>query len=452
MNRVSERSWRAWSARRRRGAARPRIPSVASAVGVFMATSLIGVVALATVGLYLHYRLAEEEAIRLSRVSSTLVARGVVGPLVTDELLAGDSRALAALDTAVREHVLDDEIVRVKVWQADGRIVYSDQTELIGQRYPLGSEDLTVIGSGAIEREISDLERSENRFERSFGKLLEVYLGVDTPSGERVLVETYHRFEGVTAGGHRLLRVFAPTLIGAILLLWVSQGPLAWSMARKLQRGQEEQERLLLRAVEASDVERRRIAADLHDGVVQRLAGTAYSLAATSERLSSASEAETRTFLDQSVVSVRRAMQELRSLIVEIHPPTLASQGLEAALRDLVAPLAAHDIAATVDMTDEVDLHPEIARLLFRAAQEAVRNVLTHSQAQAVSIAVVAQDGNIRLVVDDDGRGIDPQGGAERGHVGLDLLHEFAVEQGGSLHLGPSPSGGARLILEVPER
>ena len=179
MNRVSERSWRAWSARRRRGAARPRIPSVASAVGVFMATSLIGVVALATVGLYLHYRLAEEEAIRLSRVSSTLVARGVVGPLVTDELLAGDSRALAALDTAVREHVLDDEIVRVKVWQTDGRIVYSDQTELIGQRYPLGSEDLTVIGSGAIEREISDLERSENRFERSFANMLCIRRGGD---------------------------------------------------------------------------------------------------------------------------------------------------------------------------------------------------------------------------------------------------------------------------------
>ncbi len=454
MNRVSERSWRAWSARRRRGAARPRIPSVASAVGVFMATSLIGVVALATVGLYLHYRLAEEEAIRLSRVSSTLVARGVVGPLVTDELLAGDSRALAALDTAVRERVLDDEIVRVKVWQTDGRILYSDQTELIGQQYPLGPDDLAAIRSGDVKRAFSDLKQRENRFERSFGKLLEIYLGVDTPSGERVLVETYHRFEGVSAGRRRLLLVFGPTLIGAILLLWAIQGPLAWSMARKLQRGQEEQERLLLRAVEASDVERRRIAADLHDGVVQRLAGTAYTLAATGERLLSASEAETRKFLDESVVNVRRAMQELRTLIVEIHPPILSSEGLGAALEDLVAVLATHDIAATVDVADRLDPSPDVERLLFRAAQEAVRNVIAHSQAQAVSIEIVAQDGIIRLVVDDDGRGIDPEGrdGRESGHVGLDLLGELAAEHHGSLNLGPSPSGGARMILEVPER
>jgi signal transduction histidine kinase len=420
-----------------------------------MATSLIGVVALATVGLYLQQRLAQEEAIGLSRETSAIVARAVVGPLVRDDLLAGDSRSLALLDTAVRERVLDDEIVRVKVWRADGRILYSDQTELIGQRYALGPDDLAALRSGDVEREVSDLERRENRFERSFGKLFEIYLGVDTPSGERVLVETYHRFEGVSAGRRRLLLLFAPTLIGAILLLWALQGPLAWSMARKLQRGQEEQERLLLRAVEASDVERRRIAADLHDGVVQRLAGTAYTLAAAGERLMSGSEAETRRFLDESVVNVRRAMQELRTLIVEIHPAILASEGLAAALNDLVAPLATRDIAATVNVADGLDAHPDVEKLLFRAAQEAVRNVIAHSRARAVSIDIVAQDGIIRLVVDDDGCGIDPAGRAaraERGHVGLDLLGELAAEQGGSLRLGSSPSGGARLILEVPER
>jgi signal transduction histidine kinase len=226
-------------------------------------------------------------------------------------------------------------------------------------------------------------------------------------------------------------------------------------MARKLQRGQEEQERLLLRAVEASEVERRRIAADLHDGVVQRLAGTAYTLAAAGERLMSGSDAEARGFLDESVVNVRRAMQELRTLVVEIHPPTLTSEGLVAALNDLVAPLATRDIAATVNVADGLDPHPDVEKLLFRAAQEAVRNVIAHSHARAVNIAVVAQDGIIRLVVDDDGCGIDPAARAsraERGHVGLDLLGELATERGGSLHLGSSPNGGARLILEVPER
>ena len=452
MKRLLRRPWSTLSVPHRRGGARPRIPSVARAVGVFMATSLIGVVALAAVGLYLQQDLAEDEAIRLARESSSLVARGVVAPLVTTELLAGDAHALAALDAAVRERVLDDEIVRVKVWQVDGRIVYSDKSELIGEQYPLESDERVAIRSDNVVRDFSDLDRHENRFERSFGKLFEIYLGVATPSGERVLVETYYRFEGFTAGRRRLLLVFAPTLLGAILLLWASQGPLAWSMARKLRRGQEEQERLLLRAVDASDVERSRIAADLHDGVVQRLAGTAYSLAATRERLASAPQAETRRFLDESVVDVQRAMQELRSLIVEIHPPSLASSGLAAALKDLVAPLAARDVTATLEVMDGIDPHPEIAKLVFRAAQEAVRNVIAHSQARAVSIVVVAQDGNMRLVVEDDGRGMDDVGPAAQGHVGLDLLEELATEHGGSLHVGPGRNGGVRLTLEVPER
>ena len=67
---------------------------------------------------------------------------------------------------------------------------------------------------------------------------------------------------------------FAVPAIGALLILELVQIPLAISLARRVRAGQEERERLLLRAVEASDAERRRIASDLHDGVVQNLTGS----------------------------------------------------------------------------------------------------------------------------------------------------------------------------------
>jgi two-component system, NarL family, sensor kinase len=420
-----------------------------------MATSLVVVGLFTAIGIVLQQRRGTKEAIRLSSESARLIGRGIVGPLVTTELLAGDPAALAKLDQVVRERVLDDEIVRVKVWQADGRIAYSDQRELIGRRYQLAEEDVTAISSDEVEGEVSDLTQPENSYEQPFGRLLEFYLGVPTPSGERVLVEAYQRFGGISAGGKRLWLAFAPTMLGAIALLWLSQAPLAWSLASRLRRGQQERERLLLRAVEASNIERRRIAADLHDGVVQRLAGTAFSLAAASERLPGASTQETNESLQESTVSVRRAMQELRSLIVEIHPPILANEGLAPALSDLVSPLAARNIVATLDVDPAIDPNPEIAKLLFRGAQEAIRNVLKHSGAQTVAVSVAESGGRVRLTVDDDGRGIDPAMRAKReenGHVGLGLLRALTMDLGGSLNVTASKAGGTRLTLELPAR
>lgn len=431
------------------------VGSTARAVAAFMTTSLVVVGLFAVVGLYVEQRLAAREAIRLSSESARLIGRGIVGPLVTSDVLSGEPGSLALMDRVVRERVLDDEIVRVKVWTADGRVLYSDEPNLIGQRYPLAAEDIAAINSDAVEGEISDLSAPENTYERRFGKLLEIYLGVPTPSGERVLVEAYQRFGGVAAGGHRLWSQFAPILIGAILLLWLSQGPLAWSMANRLRRGQKEREHLLTRAVEASEIERRRIAADLHDGVVQRLAGTAFSLAATSERLPAASVDETKESLDESIVSVRRAMQELRSLIVEIHPPVLDDEGLPEALSDLVSQLASRKIVATVDVDEGIHPGPERAKLLYRGALEALRNVVKHAGAQNVTVSLTKVNDVLRLVVEDDGHGIDAATRAQReedGHVGLALLGELASDIGGSLDVTNREAGGTRFTLEVPAR
>jgi two-component system NarL family sensor kinase len=420
-----------------------------------MATSLVAVVILAVVGLYLQGRLGRNESIRFSRESAVLVGRGIIGPLLTDAALDGDPAALAQLDRVVRGHVLDDEIVRVKVRQRDGLVVYSDRAELIGQRLPLDASEVAAFESETGAGVVTDLRDPENVSEREFGTVLEVDVGVDTPGGRRVIVDSFERSTGVFAGGRRLWLAFAPILLGVIILLWLTQGPLTWRMARQLRRGQEDRERLLVRAVEASDVERRRIAADLHDGVVQRLAGTAYSLAAAVERLPSASKDETKGMLDEAVVGVRRVMQELRSLIVEIHPPTLEQAGLEAALNDLVAPLAARGIASEVHVDDGVHPTSQVEKLVFRGAQEAVRNVIAHARAETVAIAVTKEEDVVRLVVVDDGRGIDEQQRASKehdGHVGLTLLAELAAEMRGTLTVATRVEGGTRLTLEVPER
>src|SRR5205085_11042636 len=175
-------------------------------------------------------------------------------------------------------------IVRAKVWDARGRIVYSDARGLIGVKYPLGLAERAVLRRGGIAADASDLARPENRSERRFRKLVEVYASVRATDGTRLLYEDYERSSAISASSQRQWQGLLPALAGALAVLYLIQLPLAYSLARRLRHRQREREELLRRAIDASDLERRRIAADLHDGAVQRLAGVSLSLAAAAGR------------------------------------------------------------------------------------------------------------------------------------------------------------------------
>ncbi|HSL64094.1 MAG TPA: histidine kinase, partial [Gaiellaceae bacterium] len=277
--------------RRRRGASERRPPSIAREVAKSLAASLAAVLVFVLASVPLLRHLGRSEAIREARAVAALAAEGVVEPNLEDALLEGDPAAVARLDRVVQERVLSDSIVRVKIWTRDGRIVYSDEPRLIGSRYRLAEDDREAFETGAVNAELSDLSGPENRFERPEGELLEVYQRIRTPSGTPVLFELYERFDSVVASGRRIWTSFLPALLGALLLLWLVQVPLAYRLARRVQEGHAERELLLRRALDASNDERRRIAADLHDGVVQDLAGISYSLAAAAEGTPAAADA-----------------------------------------------------------------------------------------------------------------------------------------------------------------
>jgi signal transduction histidine kinase len=350
----------------------------------------------------------------------------------------------------VREFVLRGSLVRVKIWREDGTIVYSDEPRLIGEQFTLGEDEREILRSGEQGAEVSDLSKPENRFETE-SKLLEVYSRSETPSGTPLLFEAYFRYSGVTDVGRHLWAQFAPITIGALIVLLLIQIPLAWSMARRLQSSQLERERLLRHALDASDAERRRIASDLHDGVVQDLTGVSLALAAQGR-----SDSIGRQEVLEASSSIRASIKSLRSLLVEIYPPNLQQEGLQSAIGDLLSGLAARGVETRLDADlDETAVDTESAALVYRAAQEALRNVATHSAAAHVRVTLDIADGSVRLVVDDDGRGFSTDTLDERvadGHVGLRSLAGLVADLGGELNVRSAPGEGTRVDVSVPIR
>ena len=121
-------------------------------------------------------------------------------------------------------------MVRVKIWNEQGQILYSDEPRLIGEVYNLDEDKREAFTSGDGYAEVSTLDGEENRFERNYGKLLEVYLPVRSTRGQPLLIETYQRYSSVAASGRRTWTAFAPVLLSALMMLELIQVPLARSL------------------------------------------------------------------------------------------------------------------------------------------------------------------------------------------------------------------------------
>lgn len=171
--------------------------SVARAVAVFLLAGLLVVLGLTLVLCFAQQRIAVAEAVRDARTLTNLEAHDVVGPALSDDALV-PGPAYDHLDQVVQDRVLGALIVRVKIWDETGRIIYSDDPALVGGQFELPADELEALHDGRPVAEVTDLDEPENAGEVQFGKLLQVYLGVRTPQGRPLLFETYQPYDTIT--------------------------------------------------------------------------------------------------------------------------------------------------------------------------------------------------------------------------------------------------------------
>jgi signal transduction histidine kinase len=214
-----------------------------------------------------------------------------------------------------------------------------------------------------------------------------------------------------------------------------------------LRRTMDDRRRLLARLESAQGEERRRIAADLHDDSVQVMTAAHMRAQELVERLD---DDELREEVEQLRDTLRDAVERLRHLLFELHPPSLDREGLAAALRLYGAGRGGPAIAIEDGLAAEPP--EDVQMLLFRIAQEAITNARKHAGATRVRVTLDPQDGGVRMRVVDDGDGFDLSivNDPDPGHIGLTGMIERAELAGGRLRIDSRRGGGTAIEAWLP--
>jgi signal transduction histidine kinase len=205
----------------------------------------------------------------------------------------------------------------------------------------------------------------------------------------------------------------------------------------------------LRRAVEGQELERRRLARELHDETGQALTSILLGLSALDE----AEDADaTRAAVRNLRELVAATLQNVRRLAVELRPTALDDFGLAAALERL-----ADNFSEQTGIAIELEaglgqerLPSDVETVLYRLVQEALTNVVKHAQAEHVSIVLRRKEGAVSAVIEDDGRGFAD--GQEEGGLGLVGMRERVALVNGRFRIESSQNAGTTILVEVPVR
>ena len=213
---------------------------------------------------------------------------------------------------------------------------------------------------------------------------------------------------------------------------------------RRLAAREHAHERFAERVIAAQETERRRLAADIHDGISQRLISLSYHLDAAADALADAPD-----FTAEQLVLAREmidlTLAEARAAIGGLRPPVLDDLGLASGLASLARGIAA--VPVTVE-ADECSLPDHVEIALYRIAQEALQNVVKHSGARSASVLLRVGSDEVVLRIADDGAGFDPEA-ADSG-FGLSGMAERAELVGGHLDVYSAPGRGSTIHARVP--
>lgn len=405
--------------------------------------ALVGVAAAAALSIGLGFSITAAARGHLLDARAEILA-GIVGDLELRYGLPASESEVEAFDAAVRERLVGGETVRVKVWSPDGLVVYSDDRDLVGQRFDL-SDAARRAFTGEVTTEVSDLEDAAHAPHRHLGSLIEFYLPYTSDTDQVTSVfEVEQRTDLLGEALGRIERDTWLSIGAGLTVLGFFLGAWSFARARDLNRRRRQAENVLGASLRLQEEERHRIIGSLHDDVGQPLYRLLYGLEGTAARLPESDPL--RAELESLAETVHDIDSILRVELRMLHKGLLADLGLETALAAL-AETVETETDLRVSLAVDLDVEPgDLARqAIFRAASEAITNVRRHAGATTVRIDVGANNDRVTLIVTDDGSGGEVVPG-----LGLTTHRERLETLGGSLRVLSRPGSGTTFEATVP--
>lgn len=438
----------------------------------FAAASVVAFVAIGVTLSLLISRQVIEDQQQSARDQADFVSNSILRSELLPTDLEGPVRGdrYDQLLRFVRSRILQFPLVLVTVWRRDGTVVFSTQRDLVGKKFPVSPALGRAFASG---RTVSALGGSQ-----AVGSVpasgipdpvLESFVPLHLGKGSKpsVVVQAYSDYSAVQAQISRLFKSILLIMSVGLLVLYLLLLPITLRLSRRIdEQGdrmqmllsrerstQYERRRLLDRTLRAAEEERTRLAAELHDGPVQRLARLGYGLERVRTRYRNGDQPGADELLAELQGGVFEEVKDLRGMMSRLRPPVLDTRGLEDALRDRAEAIQEDSgIQCTVQSEMKGRLAPSLETVLYRVSQEALQNVVKHARARHARVVLARNNGSVVLEVHDDGVGFNTLRTRSSGgdHFGMMAMRERVEMIGGSCDVDSMPGQGTRIRVVMP--
>jgi len=410
---------------------------------------------------------AERDAIRISNSLRDSEMRRFIQFYQDDkQYLSIPEGQLPEMDQHMRVCLTPFDIVKIKVFNNETRIIYSTDSKIIGRLDPNNAKLAVALGGMPISKyeskdEVWDLDDEE----RKNVEIVETYVPIRNPDGR--VIGSFEIYKDVTydllRADRTLVRagvVLSVTVLGVFTVLMfvihraarvINTGTAELTAAnRQLLQEIEERTRLEKELLSIIERERRRIGQELHDSIGQQLTGIEFMTEALEQKLSSKSLPEA-SYAARITTRVTQATDQTRELAKGLHPVDLDENGLMSALEELTATTEhLFGVSCSLRCDRLVPINDiSVAINLYRIAQEAITNAIKHGRAKNILVELSSSGDCSKLTVESDGLGF-PQARARSEGMGLKVMNYRAEMIDATLNICTGANGGTIVTCVFP--
>ena len=432
-----------------------------------LASTLILLVAMTAVGTWLA-RQIEQTAVKRAALIASVYVESILAAQLHDWTKTGivSGQTHTVLDRIFVDGPLSRKVVRFKVWNPEGKILYTSNHDQDGDTFPVTGR-LAEAFAGRMQAEISDLSDADNRAERErWPRLLEVYVPVHSGPERKVtaVVEFYHSMENLDReirSAQRQSWLLIGLCAGGIFVFLFGLVRRANNTIVDQQRGLREQLTQLRATLSENDAMRarlkeasaqmtamneqalRRTAADLHDGPAQELAFALLRFDDLKQACDGCGRGDAAQELGRIHGALRDSLDELRAIAGGLGVPGVDRLGLSDTLRRAIRDAERKSgIGIPSEVGDDLGDAPLAVKItVYRLVQEALTNARRHAPGQPPQVKAWRDGNTLSIEIADHGPGFDPTVAASD-RLGLAFMRERIRLVGGVFEIDSAPERG----------